>query len=187
MLSQPKLFRHEWVWLKNMGGNFANTVREPMKEHEVALVFSRGKWTYNRQMQPRSPRGLERITTPDKTETSSANYRAFTGKRAPRGEMRVPSSYQRFNVQRGQHPTQKPVDLMAYLIRTYSNEGETVLDNTMGSGTTGCAAVNNGRRFVGIEKDAGYFATATSRIDAALAVRAASSAAPAQLDRIAAE
>ncbi|WP_376960125.1 site-specific DNA-methyltransferase [Azospirillum sp. A26] len=181
VMSRHALFRHEWVWLKNMGSNFCNTVREPMKEHEVALVFSRGGWTYNKQMQPRSPRGLERITTPDNPLTKSDNTRAFTGQRAPRGVLRVPSSYQRFNVQRGQHPTQKPVDLMEYMIRTYSNPGETVLDNTMGSGTTGCAAVNTGRRFIGIEKDPGYFDTATRRVGEAIAAK------PAQLDLIAAE
>jgi DNA modification methylase len=79
---------------------------------------------------------------------------------------RVPSSWQKFKVQRGLHPTQKPVALMEYLIRTYTNAGELVLDNTMGSGTTGVACINTGRRFIGIEKDPEIFATAKARIEA---------------------
>ena len=61
VMSNPKQFKHEWVWIKNRGSNFANTVREPMKEHEVALVFSNGKWTYNKQMQPRTGGGVNRV------------------------------------------------------------------------------------------------------------------------------
>jgi site-specific DNA-methyltransferase (adenine-specific) len=79
-------------------------------------------------------------------------------------EMRVPSSWQKFNTEVGLHPTQKPVALMEYLIRTYSNPGETVLDNCMGSGTTGVACKNLGRNFIGIENDAEHFATARGRL-----------------------
>jgi site-specific DNA-methyltransferase (adenine-specific) len=82
-------------------------------------------------------------------------------------ELRSPRSIQRFNRERGLHPTQKPVALMEYLIRTYTNEGEAVLDNCMGSGTTGVACANTGRKFIGIEKDAGYFAIAQRRIEKA--------------------
>ena len=80
-----------------------------------------------------------------------------------------PESVLDFQTQRGIHPTQKPVALMEYLIRTYTNESETVLDNTMGSGTTGVASVNTGRRFIGIERDEAYFAIAKKRIEDALA------------------
>jgi site-specific DNA-methyltransferase (adenine-specific) len=165
VMSKPEWFRHEWIWIKNAGSNFANTVREPFKEHEQVLVFSRGKWTYNKQMQERAESGKARVKTPVKFETGSDNYRAFDRvetKAMP--ELRVPSSWQKFNRERGLHPTQKPVALMEYLIRTYTNEGETVLDNTMGSGTTGVAAVNLGRKFIGIEKDEGYFKVAKERI-----------------------
>ena len=78
-----------------------------------------------------------------------------------------PRTIQKFGRNRGLHPTQKPVDLMAYLIRTYTNEGETVLDFTMGSGTTGVACVNTGRNFIGIELDETYFNIAKERIDKA--------------------
>ena len=168
LMSQPKFFRHEWIWIKNAGSNFANTVREPMKEHEVCLVFSRGKWTYNKQMQERTGGGVARVKTPVKFETGSDNYRDFERvetKTMP--ELRVPSSWQKFNRERGLHPTQKPVALMEYLIRTYTNEGEEVLDFTMGSGTTGVAAMNLNRRFIGIERDPSYFAVAEKRIEEA--------------------
>lgn len=146
-------FKHEWIWHKNAGSNFANTVREPMKEHESALVFSWGKWTYNKQMQERSESGKSRVKTPVRpTTTQSTNYRDFPD-RAPVqcSELRVPSSVQKFNRERGLHPTQKPVALMKYLIRTYTNEGDVILDNCMGSGTTGVACIRTNRHFIGME------------------------------------
>lgn len=167
VMSKPDLFRHEWVWIKNRGSNFANTVREPMKEHESVLVFSRGRWTYNKQMQPRSGGGASRVkygfeqNAPERTE----NYGAFDFKRPEiLPEMRVPSSWQKFVCEVGLHPTQKPVALMEYLVATYSNPGETVLDNCMGSGTTGLACRNLGRKFIGIELDTEHFATAQKRL-----------------------
>lgn len=168
VVSHMRLFKHEWIWLKNAGSNFANTVREPMKEHESVLVFSKGKWTYNRQMQERTGGGAERVKTPVKFETGSDNYRQFESrdpKQMP--ELRVPSSWQKFNRERGFHPTQKPVGLMEYLALTYSNEGDLVLDNAMGSGTTGVACARAGRRFVGIEIEERYFDIACERIVAA--------------------
>lgn len=166
VMSNPKMFRHEWIWHKNRGSNFANTVREPMKEHESVLVFSRGKWTYNKQMQERTGTGADRVKYGVKFETSSENYRQFEGRpHTILPELRVPSSVQKFNTEVGLHPTQKPIQLFEYLVRTYTNEGETVLDNTMGSGTTGVACVNTNRHFIGIERDDNYFAIATKRID----------------------
>jgi len=170
VMSNPKQFRHEWVWIKNRGSNFANTVREPMKEHETVLVFSAGKWTYNKQMQDRTGGGLNRVAYGFNKVTESENYRKFERPPGPQGEQRVPSSWQKFNVEVGFHPTQKPVALMEYLIRTYTNEGDTVLDFTTGSGTTGVACVNTGRRFVGIEKDPQYFQIAVDRITKAHAI-----------------
>ena len=169
------MFRHEWVWIKNRGSNFANTVREPMKEHESALVFSLGKWTYNKQMQPRTGAGLARTEYNCKFESGSDNYHKFEGRKENKlSELRVPSSWQKFNTATGKekvkHPTQKPVALMEYLIRTYTNPGETVLDFCMGSGTTGVAAKNLGRNFIGIEMDAEYFKIAKERIDQPLAL-----------------
>ena len=80
---------------------------------------------------------------------------------------RLPSSVQAFNTQSGLHPTQKPLALLEYLVKTYTNEGDTVLDFTMGSGSTGCACAETGRNFIGIELDASYFAIASDRIESA--------------------
>lgn len=165
VMSHPRLFRHEWIWQKNRGSNFANTVREPMKEHESVLVFSEGRWTYNKQMQERTGGGLSRVQYAFNFETASDNYRVFEGREDQRlPNLRVPSSVQKFNTEVGYHPTQKPVALMEYLVRTYTNEGDTVLDFACGSGTTGVACVRLGRRFIGIEKDPQYFAVAERRI-----------------------
>jgi len=172
IMSNPKMFKHEWIWIKNRGSNFANTVREPMKEHESVIMFSKGKWTYNRQMQRRTGGGLDRANYDCTFKTSSENYRQFeTRENNKLSDMRVPSSWQKFNTVAGsektKHPTQKPVALMEYLIKTYTNEGESVLDFTMGSGSTGVACVNLKRNFIGIEMDEQYFKIAEERINKA--------------------
>lgn len=165
VMSNPSLFRHEWIWIKNRGSNFANTVREPMKEHESVLVFSRGKWTYNRQMQERTGGGADRVKYNVAFQSGSDNYRQFEGRDTNNlPELRVPSTWQKFNTEVGLHPTQKPVELMAYMIRTYSNPGDTVLDNAAGSGTTLIAARNEGRRAVGIEKEERYCEVIATRL-----------------------
>ena len=168
VMSNVKAFRHEWIWEKNRGSNFLNVKREPMKEHESVIVFSNGGWTYSAQMQGRKGKGPSLV---GKAVTGSNGPSETTRPVKPLTRilplLRVPSSVQRFVTACGRdksHPTQKPVDLMAYLIRTYTNPGETVLENTMGSGTTGVAAVREGRNFIGIEQDAGYFAVAQARI-----------------------
>jgi site-specific DNA-methyltransferase (adenine-specific) len=157
-------FRHEWIWIKNRGSNFANTVREPFKEHESVLVFSAGKWTYNKQMQARTGNGLARVQYAFNTVTKSANYREFEKPPPSQGALRVPSSWQKFNTEVGLHPTQKPVSLFEYLIRTYSNAGDLILDNCIGSGTTGVAAVRAKRHFIGIDISEEYCAIARERI-----------------------
>ena len=167
-LSNVEMFKHEWVWIKNRGSNFANTVREPMKEHESILVFSRGKWTYNKQMQPRTGGGALMGGTVQKQKGGKTSvYGNFKGKDITLSQWRVPSSWQKYNCEVGLHPTQKPVTLMEYLIKTYTNEGETVLDFTMGSGTTGVACVNTKRNFIGVEKEPTYFELAKKRIETA--------------------
>lgn len=165
VMSNIDEYRHEWIWIKNAGSNFANTCREPMKEHESILVFSKGKWTYNKQMQERAESGKSRVKTPVKFETSSDNYRQFDRietKNMP--ELRVPSSWQKFNRERGLHPTQKPVALFEYLVKTYTNPGDTVLDNCMGCGTTALACKNLGRKFIGIEQDEKYWQVSVDRV-----------------------
>jgi site-specific DNA-methyltransferase (adenine-specific) len=166
VMSNVKNFRHEWIWIKNRGSNFANTVREPFKEHEEVVVFSKGGWTYNKQMQPRTGGGLDRVQYNVKFETSSTNYREFdTRKENKLPELRVPSSWQKFNTEtNGFHPTQKPVDLLRYLVLTYTNEGDTELDNCSGSGTTAVACVKEKRHFICFEKDETYWKKSVERV-----------------------
>ena len=172
LMSNPKMFKYEWIWKKNAGSNFAQTKYQPMKEHENILVFGLNTPKYNLQMQERAESGKRMIKAGVKSKASIGND-VYSG--ANRGydnskqnsELRVPSSVQNFNRERGLHPTQKPVALLEYLIRTYTNEGETVLDNTMGSGSTGVACVNTNRNFIGIEKNKEYFEIACNRIDLA--------------------
>lgn len=166
VMSNPKMFKHEWVWIKNKGGNFANTVREPFKEHEQILIFSKGKWTYNKQMQERTGAGADRIKYKFHLESKSENYREFKGRgEVVMPELRVPSSWQKINIETGLHPTQKPVALFEYLIKTYTNEGELVLDNCAGSGTTAIACMNTNRRYIVMEKDDKYFEIMKKRIE----------------------
>jgi len=166
VMSNPSAFKHEWIWIKSRGSNFANTVREPMKEHESVLVFAYGKWTYNKQMQDRMGSGAERAKYPVKHNSQHRETtRQFEGRpHHMTSEKRVPASYQKFNNEVGRHPTQKPVALFEYLIRTYTNEGDTVLDNCIGSGTTAIACLNTGRNFIGIEKEEKYWKIAEERV-----------------------
>lgn len=170
VMSNVEMFRHEWVWIKNRGSNFANTVREPMKEHEIVLVFSKGKWTYNKQMQERAKSGLNRAKyTVEHNNQNREGTRQFEGREHHKiNELRVPSSYQKFNIASGkektEHPTQKPISLMRYLIKTYSNESELILDFAMGSGSTLVAAKQLKRNFIGIEISEKYCEIARGRL-----------------------
>jgi site-specific DNA-methyltransferase (adenine-specific) len=167
IMSQPQYFKHEWIWIKNRGSNFANTVREPMKEHEQVLVFSKGKWTYNKQMQERTGSGADRIKYNVKFESDSDNYSSFEGRKENKlTELRVPSTWQKFNTDTSKsHPTVKPIPLLEYMIKTYTNENELVLDNTMGSGSTMVACKNLNRNGIGIEKEEKYFEIAKQRVE----------------------
>lgn len=170
VMSSPATYRHEWIWIKNRGSNFANTVREPMKEHESILVFSAGKWTYNKQMQERTGAGTARVQYNVAFRSKSENYREFEGRETNTlPELRVPSSWQKFNTDTsGLHPQIKPVDLLRYLIRTYTNERERVLDFTCGSGSTGVACLLENREFIGIEKESKFVEIANQRLASVL-------------------
>lgn len=168
-MSQIKHYKYDWVWFKNRGSNFAAVKYQPMKEHEIVSVFGKGKTNYYPQMQARSENGRKmvkaNITFKPKIDTVYGNANSKGGQKGHLNLLqRFPSSVQKFNCQVGYHPTQKPVALLEYLIKTYTLEGETVLDNTMGSGSTGVACVNTGRSFIGIEQDDKYFAIAQKRI-----------------------
>ena len=166
VMSQPKIFRYEWVWEKAQATGHLNAKKMPMKAHENILVFYRNLPTYNAQLR----KGTPYIST---YSTNSSNY----GKQRDNLTIvndgwRYPTDVLKFSKSRGDqhlHPTQKPVALLEYLIKTYTNEGEVVLDNCMGSGSTGVACVNTGRNFIGIEIDPDYWAIANSRINKAAA------------------
>ena len=160
------MWKHEWVWIKNRGSNFANTVREPFKEHETIQIFSKGGWIYNKQMQERTGSGTDRVKYDFNQNTESTNYNKFSGKQnIKQGNLRVPSSWQKFNTEVGVHPTQKPVPLFEYLIKTYTNEGDLVLDCCAGSGTTGIACLKTNRQFILVEKEKEYYDITIKRIE----------------------
>ena len=161
--SNLKMFKYCWVWEKNRATNFPNAKRRPLTAHEDIVVFINGSLWYNPQKTEGHPPTNSARGASQGTIYNGDNVRNYQG-----GETtRFPRTVQRVDCERGLHPTQKPVALMEYLIKTYSNEGETVLDFTMGSGTTGVACVNTGRSFIGIEMDENYFNIATKRIASA--------------------
>ena len=135
-----------------------------MKEHENILVFANKKWTYNKQMEVRKGGGIKSVGATNKHYKKSENYGLFQGAEFKVSELRVPSSIQFVKRQTGEHPTQKPVELMEYLIKTYTNENEIVMDNTMGSGTTGLACLKTNRQFIGVEKEKQYYDVAVRRL-----------------------
>lgn len=159
-------FKYCWVWEKTIASNFMHAKRRPGNKHEDICVFYRQQPTYNPQMVQGVP-----YSDKPRTRTIGLGRDATNTKAALSNEgVRYPGSVIKFsNGNNGNvHPTQKPVELMEYLIRTYTNEGETILDNCMGSGTTGVACINTNRNFIGIEKDEKYFEIAKNRIDNAL-------------------
>ena len=168
--SNPKLYKYKWVWVKTRKGNFVNSKNRPMTTYEEVLVFSKGttangsknKMVYN-------PQGLLKVDRIEKR--SKTKFKGYIGERPSQKEYvkqeytNYPSDVLYFDsVGKPQHPTQKPVELLEYLIKTYTVEGEIVLDNTMGSGSCGVAAVNTNRDFIGIELDKNYFEIAEKRI-----------------------
>lgn len=161
-MSNIKNFKYDWIWEKEQGANFMLCKYQPYKVHEIISVFSKTKHDYFPQMTEGKPyisgKGTSGEITGNRPKVQTKNE----GKRYPR-------SIQRFCTEKNKskHPTQKPIALLEYLIKTYTNEGETVLDFTMGSGSTGVACVNTNRNFIGIELDKGYFDIAEKRINEA--------------------
>lgn len=160
--SNMKDFRYCWVWDKKKGGNIMSLRWQPYKVHEDIAVFSSLPHFYNPQKTKQNPRTGRTYSAGEANGIRNyGDVRLYSDKH-PRSIIEVSNANQSGKV----HPTQKPVALMEYLIRTYTNEGETVLDNTMGSGTTGVACMNTGRNFIGIERDEKYFEIAKQRIEA---------------------
>ena len=153
-------FKYAWVWDKVGTANFAIAKFQPLRASEDVLTFGNGRTTYNPQMRTgklRKKGGGGQCEINGMSRTHAVNDQYY-----PTNVIRISNAN---FAERGLHPTQKPVDLLRYLVRTYTNAGETVLDFTMGSGTTGVACAMEGRHFVGIELDAGYYDIAKRRIE----------------------
>lgn len=167
--SNPNWFRYEWVWEKTSAKGHMSAALRPLRAHELILIFAPKQPTYN----PQKWKIEEARRTKRKTLTMTGSVGAYGVERKQRkldDGSRFPRSVIKFGnapskvAARNFHPTQKPLALMEYFVRTYSNPGDTVLDNCMGSGTTGVACLNLGRRFIGIEKNREYFDVAQQRI-----------------------
>ena len=160
--SNLKNYRYEWVWDKNKGANFAHVKRMPLNVHEYAIVFYKKQPTYNPQMTNGKPYTQKRLQ--ESVKGIADNMGRYTtksdGKRYPKSIIRVDGIAQRHII----HPTQKPVALFEYLIKTYTNEDDIVLDNCMGSGTTAIACMNTNRNYIGFELDQGYWKLSLDRI-----------------------
>ena len=169
-----KGYKHEWIWNKEIAGNFIQAKNHPLRVHENVLVFSNGKVNYYPIMTDADPKnvrplGVKKQKTDFMGKVSAGEFKAAKNynskKRYPKTILTYNARAKECNNVNRVHPTQKPVALFEYLIKTYTNEGETVLDNCMGSGSTGVACVNTNRNFIGIELDDKYFEIAKERIE----------------------
>lgn len=168
VMSNPAWFRHEWIWHKNKASGHLNAKRAPMKAHESILVFSSKAPTYNPQMTS----GHKPVNS-FYTRHNGSNYGAGDSSVGGGSTQRYPRTVQEFQVVNNDDPiktspTQKPLAMLEYILRTYTNPGDAVLDFAVGSGTTGIACIKTGRSFVGIEKDDEQFKNAHVRISRAL-------------------
>jgi site-specific DNA-methyltransferase (adenine-specific) len=163
------MFKYSWVWVKNTPTGIAQAKYAPMRYNEDICIFYRALPTYNPQRIERTPGSSKRCQPPVKNGGNGDHISLLRRHTQYDPESKNPSNVIYFDTppnSKGKlHPTQKPVELMEYLIATYSNEGDKILDNCMGSGTTGIACIRSGRKFIGIEKDAGHFDTACRRIE----------------------
>lgn len=170
-LSNLKMYKYDWIWRKPRGTGHLNAKKQPMRDVENISVFYKKQCTYNPQYEKGEPySALKGGKNSRVSESGVPTYGKFMNGAEFRNDnsgFRYPKQIIEFGVvERGTvHPTQKPVPLLEYLIKTYTNEGETVLDNCMGSGSTGVACVNTNRKFIGIELDDTYFEIAKNRIE----------------------
>ncbi len=159
--SNLKDFRYEWIWEKNQGVNFLLAKKQPLKVHENILLFYKKQPNYNPQMEKGKPYVSGKGDSGEVTNKTKKIQTKNKGTRYPKTVQKIKREF-------GLHPTQKPVALFEYLIKTYTNEGETVLDNCMGSGTTAVACINTNRNYIGFELDEGYYDIANERISKTL-------------------
>lgn len=166
IMSNLEWFKYELIWEKQQGTNPLLSKKQPMRCHENILIFSNGTHTYNPQMR----KGKPYYKFESKTQTTGEIIGSVKSKHKDNPEgLLFPRSVLYFKNERKQniHPVQKPLELFDYLVKTYTNEGDLILDNAAGSGTTAVAAINNKRNFIIIEKDESYYQKAKLRIDSA--------------------
>ena len=174
-LSNIDDYKYDWVWEKSNPSNIAQANKQPMRYHELISVFYKKQSTYNKQMISRDSPRIKQAQKNDyvfhnsQSEQTALGYIEVDSKKYS-ADWKNPSTLLKFNSLRPnskefvKHPTQKPVALFEYLIKTYTNENETVLDNCIGSGSTAIACINTNRNFIGFEKDTTYFEIAEKRI-----------------------
>lgn len=164
--SNLKLFRYEWIWEKDSVTGFLNAKKMPLKIHENICVFYKSPPQYNPQMR----KGFKPYT--QTSGNRSKNYGEYVGVTTVNKGDRYPIDLIKFTRDKNKvHPTQKPIALLEYLIRTYTNKGDVVLDNCVGSGSTCVAAVNTNRHYIGFEIERDYFDVACKRLDEAEKVK----------------
>ena len=172
-MSNIGMYKYDWYWRKPKGTGHLNAEKQPMRDIEVISVFYRQQSTYNPQFTKGEPFGNKSGKSHFVSEAGETTYGKFAsgpGTRNDNPGRRYPKQCIEFGVveRDTDHPTQKPVDLLRYLILTYSNEGDTILDATIGSGTTAVAALMEKRHFIGFETNKEYFDIAQGRIDQVL-------------------
>ena len=161
--SNLKNFKYNWIWQKNNTTGFLNAKKQPLNDNETISVFYKKQCTYNPQMtvaEKTYKRGMAKRSKSDCYGEEKDFVQVDTGLRYPKRIQYFNNNYTREQL----HPTQKPVELLEYLIKTYTNEDDVVLDNCMGSGSTGVACINTNRRFIGMEIEEKYFEIAKDRI-----------------------
>ena len=164
-LSNQEAYRYDWIWDKGPGTGHLDAAFRPLRCHETLSVFYWSKPTYNPQKRKGPPN--HSCKTKQQQRTKGVYTGGYTTTASDVSGMKYPRSileFPKYSAQEGLHPTQKPVALLEYLIRTYTNEGDTVLDSCMGSASTAIACMRTGRKFIGIEKDADYFEVACQRV-----------------------
>jgi site-specific DNA-methyltransferase (adenine-specific) len=166
VMSNPKLFKYEWIWEKNVASNFMQYKFMVAKKHENVLIFAKGKTKYNPIMEDKCELSIQRMKYKFKNRKQSEHYKTdISEDRSDRQEKMYPTSVKKFNREVGLHPTQKPISMMEYFVLTYTDENDTILDNTFGSCTTGIACINTNRNFIGIENNMDYFNISLKRVE----------------------
>lgn len=169
VLSNSKLFRYELIWEKTRASNSMQVKKQPSAIHENIIVFYKNQPTYNDLKFKVDEKYIDKRKSINDSFYNKGHYQGVMKRKADDG-WRHPQSILPFNSvwKKDMHPTEKPIELLEWLIKSYTNENDVVLDNCMGSGSTGISCINTNRRFIGIELDEGYFNIAKQRIDEAI-------------------